>query len=486
MFDTILESNFILACDSYKLGHIGHLPKGAKRSHANIVPRKPFTDEEHSIYIDEVVVLGPQVVAAILASIRITDAMIDEAEIEITEQGYDFPRAEWEYLRDLGYLPLQVRSVAEGSVVPVGLPIMTIENTDGWQSIWLPSYVETWAQDIVWKMTTTASKLRMLRAEVDQFCADTGTPPEAAEYMIHNFGDRGAGGQDGAIMAGIAHAVFFSGSDCTRVNRYLKKIYKASGPVLGSVDANEHFTVCANSDCENLDDSAAFEMNLETLARAVERSNRGVGVPVISCLIDTFDDERYVKKFILPNYARICEIGGKYVCRPDSGDPIEKPIEVANWLRSGLRAQKVFGTINIGDFWSPPPNIGVIQGDGLKLWDFRKIFARAIEEKLAASNFCFGFGGGLTNGSTRDDFSFSMKATALSFEDDEWVAMFKKPKTDPGKNSLKGRVTVFRKDDGSLIVGNVGDEGTDIMECIFHNGCAAPRSFDDVRARARS
>ena len=86
MFDTVLESNFILAVDSYKLGHLDHLPKGAQRCHNNIVPRKPFSDEEHCIYIDEVVVLGPQVVAAILASVRITDAMIDEAEIEITEQ----------------------------------------------------------------------------------------------------------------------------------------------------------------------------------------------------------------------------------------------------------------------------------------------------------------------------------------------------------------------------------------------------------------
>ena len=484
MLSYSLTGNFILDADCYKVGHINHLPAGILRSHSNIVARKPFVDKEHGIEINEIVVLGPQVVAETLKSIKITDEMINEAEIEINEQGYDFPRAEWEAIRDLGYLPLVVRAVPEGTVVPVGLPIMNVENTvDGFA--WLPAYIETWAQDIVWVMSIIASKMRWLRKQVDTFTANTGTDHDYGEYMIHNFGDRGAGGRGRAVMVAIAHAVFFSGSDCLAANRYIKRFFNTTRAFLSSVDANEHSVVCANSDCENRDDSAAFEMTLKNLERVVERSNRGIGVPVQSCLIDTFDDERYIKKFLLPNVKRIAESGGKYVCRPDSGNAIEKPIEVANWLRSGLRMQKIYGTINVNNFWTGPEYLGVIQGDGLKLWDFTTIFRLAEKNKLSAANFVFGFGGGLTNGSFRDDFSFSMKATAIMGADGIWVPTQKMPKTDTAKKSLKGRPTVALGDGGELILAQIG-HGADIMERIYKDGWTDPVTFDEVRERARS
>jgi nicotinamide phosphoribosyltransferase len=492
MIGKMLSDNFILAADSYKVGHINHLPDGTKKTHTSMVPRKVFVDKEISLQstgtyrnsgveINEIVVLGPQVVAAILQTTVITDAMINEAEIEITEQGYDFPRAEWEYLRDLGYLPLEVRALPEGTVVKPGLPIMTIENTDD-RSAWLPAYVETWTQDIVWTMSTIASKVRWLRKQVDTFNENTGCDYENGEFMIHNFGDRGAGGRDRALMAGIAHAVFFSGSDCLEANRYIKRIYNMTTPVLGSVDANEHSTVCANSDCENKDDSAAFEMTLANLEKVVERTNRGVGVPVQSCLIDTFDDERYIKEFVIPNAKKIAETGGKYVCRPDSGNAITKPIEVAHWLLDGLSDSDGRG-FNTAGYATLPGYLGVIQGDGLKLWDFTKIFRLAESNNLAASNFVFGFGGGMTNGSNRDDFSFSMKATARQNAEGEWEAMQKQPKTDTGKNSLKGRVTVVRTPAGNL---ECVPRGEDFDAWVYDNGIIYAWNFDEVRERARS
>jgi len=482
MITGMLGDNFILAADSYKVGHINHLPAGTRKTHTSMVPRKKFVDFDNEIVIDEVVVLGPQVVAAVLQATVITDAMIDKAEIEITEQGYDFPRAEWEYIRDLGYLPLEVRALPEGTVVQPGLPVMTIENTDD-RSAWLPAYVETWTQDIVWTMSTIASKVRHLRKEVEGFCDTTGTAPELAEFMIHNFGDRGAGGRDRAIMAAIAHAVFFSGSDCLEANRYIKRLYNMTTPVLGSVDANEHSTVCANSDCENKDDSAAFEMTLRNLVKVVERTNRGIGIPLQSCLIDTFDDERYIKDFVIPNIKRIRETGGKYVCRPDSGDAIHKPIEVCKWLLDGFGPGRL---LNCKQFEMLPEYLGVIQGDGLRLWDFKTIFNVAIKNNLAASNFTFGFGGGLTNGSGRDDFSFSMKATARQTAEGVWESMQKQPKTDPGKNSLKGRVTVVREPCGTLTCVPKDQNRVEAMVTIYENGgLLYSRTFDEVREAAR-
>jgi nicotinamide phosphoribosyltransferase len=210
-------------------------------------------------------------------------------------------------------------------------------------------------------------------------------------------------------------------------------------------------------------------MTLANLEKVVERTSRGIGVPVQSCLIDTFDDERYIKEFVIPNWPRISEIGGKYVCRPDSGDAVDKPIEVVKWLLEGLEKEHGFCNVNENGIRFLPENIGVIQGDGLKLWDFERIFNIAILENLAASNFVFGFGGGMTNGSTRDDFSFSMKATAIMRADGEWVDMQKSPKTDMGKKSLKGRVGL----------------GNDFCP-LYKDGLTLSMTFDKVRERARS
>lgn len=485
--DGSYTTNFILACDSYKVGQEAQLPAGTRKGHSNIVPRKGFEG------INEVVVMGPQIVSMIFSMVKITDEMIDEAEIEIEEQGYDFPRKNWEYIRDLGYLPLEVRAIAEGTVVPVGLPLMTIENTDD-VSAWLVSYTESMAQDIVWVMTTVASKMRPMKALMEDFCKATGTPIEWAEYMIHNFGDRGAGGQDRVVMTAMAHALFFSGSDCLRANRYLKKYYKATGPVLSSVDASEHSTMCANSDLDSKNDFGAFEMTLGMLKRAVARAARGVGVPVASAVIDTYDDERFVRDFVMGNYDKICEIGGKYVSRPDSGNAIQKPLQVTNWLLEELvsRGYKSEDELrNASGFKALPENLGVLQGDGLRTPDLYEIVRLAQLSKFAASNFLFGFGGGLTNGSGRDDFSFSMKATARMDANGIWHDMQKIPKTDMGKKSLRGRVTCYRSANGtyladrrSLAEFNNGIE--DVMGTTYCDGNAFIMEWEGVRANARS
>lgn len=477
-------TNFIIACDSYKVGQHAQYRSDMEYVHSNIVPRKAY--EGDAGVIDKVVVMGPQIVAFILSSVQITPEMIDEAELEITEQGYDFPRANWEYIMKLGHIPLHLRALPEGSVVQIGLPLMTVENTDP-KCGWLVSYIESWAQDIVWVMTTIASKLKPLREKMDKFCTDTGTDPAHAEYMVHNFGDRGAGGQDRVIMAAMAHAVFFSGSDCLRANRYIKAFYGAMGPVLSSVDASEHSTMCANSDLATKNDYGAFEMTLGMLERAVDRANRGVGIPLISAVIDTYDDERYVKDFVLGNYDRICDIGGKYVCRPDTGIATEKPIEVANWLYDGLEENN----FNEKGYRILPDNLGVMQGDGLREPDFDEIITNTIDNNLAASCFAFGFGGGMTNGSGRDDFSFSMKATSQKLAGGDWQDMQKMPKSDLKKTSLRGRVTVYRLDDGSFMAERVGlDEINpmleDYMVSVYQPGSLHWFDFDEVRAAARA
>lgn len=249
--------------------------------------------------------------------------------------------------------------------------------------------------------------------------------------------------------------------------------------------------MCANSDLETKDDYGAFLMSLDMLKRAVERSEKGIGVPVVSAVIDTYDDKRFCKGFIGKHYNNICEIGGKYVARPDSGDAVFKPFEVVDWLQFALYTNKFVSyesLQNEAGFKQLPENLGVLQGDGLKFKDLYSIVAHATSRKYAASCFAFGFGGGMVNGSGRDDFSFSMKATAKCV-DSEWVDMQKAPKTDSGKISLCGRITTYRDSDGNLFSDRVGlqDINKNIVDCmttVYKNGNAYTIDFDEVRKNA--
>src|SRR5690349_17985409 len=119
MLELIKPWNIIIAIDSYKAGHWQELPPADIRTYTAIVPRTA------SAYSQEIVAMGVAFVSHILSKVRITEDMIDEAEIEITQQGYTFNRQGWEYIaRECGgKLPLAMYGVEEGRVVAPQTPV---------------------------------------------------------------------------------------------------------------------------------------------------------------------------------------------------------------------------------------------------------------------------------------------------------------------------------------------------------------------------
>lgn len=434
--------NFILQCDSYKLHHFAEYPADTETIYSTVVPRKD------SKFTDQIVAMGAVYAAATLAAVRITQAMVDEAEIEVNEYGYEFNRKDWEIIVNEfgGKLPLSVFGVEEGRVVKANTPILGIVNTDK-RFFWLVSYVETVVQRIMWKMSNVASVSRYLRRKIKAAMIKSGSDLTMLPYKLHNFGDRGADGFDGAVMAAIAHATCFAGSDCLSANRVIKALYDTRKPYLSSVDATEHSVTCAHSDAKTKNDFGGAVMAVERLEEAVARTKRGIGIPLQSVVIDTYDDERFVKEFmgtILKD--RILASGGVMVMRPDSGDPLTRPIQVIGWLH-----EKFGATLNKALFYVLHPQVRAIQGDGINEYSVPKILDNLLEAQYSVDNLTFGMGGGLTHGPGRDEFSFSMKATAL-YNGKEWIDLLKEPKTDSGKKSLTGLVRCIEDEDGLQVV----------------------------------
>ena len=483
MLEFVKPFNFILACDSYKLQHWSELPVNSKKSYVVIVPRKA------SKYATEIVAMGQTFVSAFLASVRITMDMIDEAEIEVTEQGYEFNRAGWELIvRNYGgKLPLAIYGVEEGRVVAPQTPIMGIFNTDE-ASPWLPTYVETIVQSIVWKMTTVASLCRSIKITIKEFIELTGADMSMLDYKLHNFGDRGADGPEAAILAALPHAALFSGSDCTQVNGYIKKLYNTSKAYTSSVEATEHSVMCAHSDAANKDDWGAALMAIDRLEAVVARTKRGIGIPLMSVVIDTYDSRRFVREYIGTKLKdRVISSGGVFVARPDSGDPTVEPGMV------GRDLEATFGvTINAKGYKDLMPYTAVIQGDGNRIDTYRGVLQGWVDAGFSMNNFTLGMGSGITHDNARDDFSFSMKAIALRVGEN-WKRLSKDPITDSGKKSLSGLVRCKEDAEGKLVVYDAMQNGdmytfekeTAGWKCWYRDGFRGYRqSFDEVRVRA--
>lgn len=486
MIEHLLQQNFILQCDGYKCCHHSQIPTNVDYTYTVAVPRKMAP------YANEIVAAGQSMVASYLASVRITEEMIDEAEIEINEQGYEFNRTGWERIaREFnGKLPLRIMGVEEGRIIPVQTPMLGWINTAPGFA-WLCGDVETFIQCVVWKMTTVASICRQIRRALTQYAKVTGTKADVS-YMLHNFGDRGADSPEAAVIAGIAHAMLFDGSDCLQVNRYVKKLYGTSKPTTSSIDASEHYTMTSNADCANKDDYGAAVMMVERLEAAVKRSQNGVGLPFVSAVIDTFDDERFVRDYFGQGELkeRILNSGGRMICRPDSGDPFTKPGEIGQLLANSFGA-----TINDNGYKVLHSAVGVIQGDGITIETFEKVVLGWIDAGFSLDNFCMGMGSGVTHDGRRDDFSFSVKAIANKLNNGHWQSLLKDPKTDSGKKSLTGLARCDVHDGDFRIIDNLQEYGGELYmwedqmgwRTWYEDGYRKFRqSWDDVKARARA
>lgn len=496
MIEHLLKSNFCLMADGYKCCHHSQMPSNVDYTYTVAVPRKMAP------YASEIVAAGQSMVASFFASVRITEEMIDEAEIEISEQGYEFNRVGWERIvRELdGRLPLRIMGVEEGRIIPVQTPMLGWVNTvPGFA--WLCGDVETVIQCIVWKMTTVASICREIRRALSQYAKATGATSDVS-YMLHNFGDRGADAPEAAVIAGIAHAMLFDGSDCLQVNRYVKKLYGTSQATTSSIDASEHYTMTSNSNCETKDDYGAAVMMVERLEAAVKRTKeKGIGIPFVSAVIDTFDDERFVSEYLGTNQSkitqresnlkdRIVNSGGRMICRPDSGDPYTKPGQIGRIL-----ADKFGSTVNEKGYEVLHPSVGVIQGDGITIDTYEKVVLGWIGAGFSLDNFCMGMGSGVTHDGRRDDFSFSVKAIANKLNTDRWQSLLKAPKTDMTKKSLSGLARCQEVNGELEIIDNLHEYCSDFgmwddqpgWKLWFEDGYRKNRqSWKEVKERARA
>lgn len=414
-------------------------------------------------------VLGMQMFLKEYLSKPITQDDIEQADAFLTAAGAPFNREGWQYILDTydGYMPVVIKSVPEGMVIPTLNVIATIENTDP-KCFWLTSYLETALLRAIWYPTTVATVSKSIKNIIADYLERTGTPEDIG-FKLNDFGARGVSSFESSGIGGLAHLVNFMGSDNLTGSLFAMKYYDATGPVGFTIPATEHSTMT----------SWGKENEFEAYRNMLKQFGKeGAMLAVVSDSYDMINacNEGWGKEL----KQEVIDSGAVVIIRPDSGDPVTVMQDVMKALLDK------FGYIVNEKGYSVLNNVRVIQGDGVNETTIRAMLTVFEMNRWSTDNIAFGMGGALLQASDRDTLKFAMKASS-AIVNGGVRDVFKEPLTDMGKKSKRGRLTLVQDDFGNYRTvreSEVGDQ-VEVLQEVFKNGIITKTyTFDEVRSNS--
>lgn len=438
-----LFKNLILTADSYKYSQPYQYPSGTESVYSYI--------ESRGGKWDRTVFLGLQMFIKEYLSKPITQEDIDIAEEIITEHGEPFYRELWEYILHQynGWLPVVIKAVPEGTVIPTKNVLVTIEPTDS-KCWWLSSFLETALLRAVWYPTTVCTNSYISKQIILEYLEKSGNPA-LIDFKLHDFGARGVSSLESAGIGGVAHLVNFKGTDTVTALLYARQYYdcKMAG---FSIPAMEHSTVTSWG---RKDEVESYRNMLKLF---------GKPGAVLACVSDSYNIFDACEKLWGTELKEdVINSGAFVVVRPDSGDPPQIVTECLQIL------DRQFGhTINKKGY-KVLNNVGIIQGDGINQDNIDRILYRALTAGFSADNITFGQGGGLLQQVDRDTQRFAMKCSAAKVNG-EWRDVYKQPITDFGKESKKGRVTLYKTENGFVTDIEGALDFPIALQTVYENG----------------
>jgi len=451
--------NILLNTDSYKVSMWAQYPQNTTHVFSYI--------ESRGGMYDKTVFFGLQAFIKEYLTKPITQEEIDLADEILTAHGEPFNRAGWQYILDEhgGYLPVIIRAVPEGTVVPTKNVLATIENTDP-QVPWLTTWLETALLRAIWYPTTVATRSWHIRQTILKYLEETGDST-LIDFKLHDFGARGVSSLESAGIGGAAHLVNFMGTDTISGVLYARDYYSA-GVAGFSIPAAEHSTITSWGRAGEVD---AYRNMLTQFARPGS---------ILAVVSDSYDIYNAAGKLWGEELRQqVIDSGATVVIRPDSGDPVEvnrKLIEILGekfGYTTNYRGYKVL------------KHVRIIQGDGVNDDSITAILEMLKSGGWSADNMAFGMGGALLQSVNRDTLKFAMKASAVRI-DGLWHPISKNPITDPGKISKAGRVTLYKNFNGEFHSG-VEDWPEDCLQSVYRDGkLLVDITFEEVRKNARS
>lgn len=415
--DLTRPTPILLDTDSYKVSHWKQYPPGTTTVFSYI--------ESRGGVFPKVISFGIKAILQQLC-IPITAVEVLEANEFWTAHGEPFNLEGWHHIvRDHGgLLPLRIRGVPEGTVVPTKTAMLTVENTCP-KCFWCTSWVETMLMR-VWYPTTVATLSGHIKRKIKKSLEETADGTSGLDFKLHDFGSRGVSSQESAALGGMAHLVNFMGTDTAVALMAAKRLYDETMAGF-SIPAAEHSTITAWGKDGEVD---AYRNMVKQFSKPGS---------IYACVSDSYDLMHACEKIWGEDLKEAVEkSGGKLVIRPDSGDPTVILPQMLDIL------EKKFGsTTNTKGYKMLPPYLGIIWGDGINDDSIEAILEAVKKAGWSTDNLAFGMGGALLQHPHRDTQKFAMKAS-WAMVNGKGREVFKDPVTDPGKASKKGRLDTIK------------------------------------------
>jgi nicotinamide phosphoribosyltransferase len=447
-----MNKNICLTTDSYKLNHWNQYPDGTEKVYSYFECRKGAKFAETPFFGLQYIIKNH------LEGVVVTREKIENAaklcKAHFGSEKY-FNREGWEYILNSygGKLPVVIKAVEEGTVVPINNVLMTIENTDN-KCFWLTNFLETILSQ-VWYSTTVAALSREVKVNIKEYF-DLTSDGGLLNFGLHDFGFRGASSWESAGIGGAAHLINFLGTDTVVAMEVAVNYYNADLNGLAfSVAATEHSVM------------TALGKNGEE--QVVENLLNEYPTGILSVVSDSYDIYNFVSNIVGTKFKdRILDRDGVFVVRPDSITPTHPtPEEEMVWIMENLWAN-IGGTINSKGYKVINPKVRVLWGDGIDIDGIKKILYAVTKAGFATENIaCFGMGGGLLQKVNRDTQRCAFKCSA-QYRDGQWYDIQKNPK-DVSKASKKGKLKLIKVDGEFETVGE-NDPGEDYLKVVFYDG----------------
>lgn len=450
----------LLLADGYKHVHAEQFPKGLTKLVSYLTPRKSRIPQQEMVFFGLQGFIQQYLIEYF--NKNFFELSLDEVIKQYTHV-LDSMLGKNNYglrkvieLHQLGYLPLQICAVREGTKVPMGCPCIEITNTHA-DFAWVVQWVESLISSEIWKPCVHATVGDIYKQVVNHYYGLTVDDKVDKTKAISDFGFRGMSCLQEATKASAAWLLSFSGTATIPAIPYLEKYYNCDNSCeyfASNAISTEHSVMASNFAIDG--DERTFVKRL--LTEVYPHAS-------FSMVSDTYDYWRLVDEILPSLKEEILNHDGKLLIRPDSGDIIEISVKTVEHLWN------IFGgTVNSKGYKVLDKHIGCVYGDGVTPNRAKKIYQQLMDKGFASNNIVFGAGSFSFNafelekedGSvditccTRDTFSIAIKSTCGVVNCKE-IEIFKDPKTDRDsgggnfKKSQRGCCNVWRDETSGKI-----------------------------------
>lgn len=480
-----MNRNVIIATDSYKLNHWNQYPDDTETVYSYFESREgaryPYT-----VFFGLQYLLKEFLVGQVVSWDDLTTAR-ELAEAHFGGPGFMNYKG-WAHVIEKhgGRLPLRIKAVPEGTVVPTGNVLMTIENTDP-ECFWLTNAIESLLTH-VWYPSTVATMGHYIHGMLERYLKETAHDTSALAFMDHDFGYRGASSHESGAIGGAGHLVNSLGTDTLPAMKLAMDYYAADLQTLAfSVPATEHSVMTAlGRDGEG-----------EVVEHLLEKYPNGI----LSVVADSYNIYDFVREMGSTHKDDIMVRDGTFVVRPDSTTAQHPtPESLVVWIAKQLW-HDFKGHTNEKGYKVLDSHVKMLWGDGIDPDGEERILRELALNSFSSENIVFGMGGGRLQKINRDTQRFAFKASAIE-RGGLWHDIYKEP-LDATKTSKKGRLQLTRFTNESGVVSyDTLPEGAkvgvlayavqndqrraeqNVLQTVFEDGkLIVDQTFDEIRAR---